>query len=258
MTLPLTTYKPGTPIWVDLGSKDPTAATAFYTQLFGWEAEVLGAEAGGYVFLRKDGKLVAGLGGLMSDQQPTAWNTYLYVTDADAAVQAVVAAGGQVIAPPFDVLESGRMAVFMDSAGAAISVWQPKQMWGGEIFNVPGALCWNELNSRDLEASKSFYSKAFGLGVNAHPMGPGMGEYVEWQAEGRTVARAMGMPPGVPAQVPSFWLVYFAVADIDATIARVTELGGTVSMGRADSPQGPLAVFMDPQGGSFAAIQMNA
>ena len=35
-----TSYAPGTPSWVDLGSPDAKAAADFYGGLFGWKAEM--------------------------------------------------------------------------------------------------------------------------------------------------------------------------------------------------------------------------
>ena len=77
-----------------------------------------------------DGKDVAGIGPLQSPQAPTAWMVYIGTTDADALAAKVQAAGGAVIAPPFDVGDQGRMAVFQDPAGAFISAWQPLAMSG--------------------------------------------------------------------------------------------------------------------------------
>jgi predicted enzyme related to lactoylglutathione lyase len=59
------------------------------------------------------------------------------------------------------------------------------------------------------------------------------------------------------ANVPPNWLVYFAVADTDAAVAKAQELGAKVMMGKQDSPAGPFAVLMDPQGAAFAVIQVS-
>ena len=48
-----TSYAPGTPSWVDLGTPDPAAAAAFYSGLFGWVIEQGPPEAGGYRIVRK-------------------------------------------------------------------------------------------------------------------------------------------------------------------------------------------------------------
>jgi predicted enzyme related to lactoylglutathione lyase len=67
----------------------------------------------------------------------------------------------------------------------------------------------------------------------------------------------MDMPPMVPAEVPSHWLVYFAVDDTDASVAKAQELGGSVRMPPMDVPVGRFAVVADPQGATFAVIRMS-
>jgi uncharacterized protein len=245
-------YVPGTPSWVDIGT-DIEGAKTFYGGLFGWTTMDAGPpeETGGYGFFLADGKFVAGYGP-QQNPGPPAWTTYVDVTDADAVVGKVQAAGGTVVVPPMDVMTAGRMAVFQDHQGAFISVWQAGEHRGAQLVNEPGAWCWSELNTRDVEGSKSFYSAVFGWDPTTHGEGPGA--YTEFQVAGNSVAGMMAMPPMVPAQVPAHWLVYFAVADTDAAVARIGELGGALTAGPMDVEPGRLAVVTDPQGGFFGVI----
>ena len=41
-------YEPGTPSWVDLASPDLPSSVSFYRDLFGWEPDDQGPDAGGY------------------------------------------------------------------------------------------------------------------------------------------------------------------------------------------------------------------
>jgi predicted enzyme related to lactoylglutathione lyase len=127
-------------------------------------------------------------------------------------------------------------------------------MHGSELFNTPVSLTWTELHTRDLEAAKAFYPKVFGFGIKENDM-PGGGKYVEWQINGRSIAGAMNMESQMPPNVPSYWLVYFTVANLDQIIKRAQELGGKVLSPPIDIPQGRFAVLTDPQGATFAAIQ---
>src|SRR4051812_44061900 len=157
-------YAPGTPSWVDLASPDPDASARFYGGLFGWEATDPGPveESGGYRMLQRDGRNVAGLGPTQGEGQPAMWTTYVSTDDAEAVAAKVREAGGRVMMDPFDVLGAGRMAVFVDPAGAYISVWQPQDHHGADVVNEPGSLCWNELATRDIDQAKAFYGAAFG------------------------------------------------------------------------------------------------
>lgn len=244
------------PIWVDLATADVKKAADFYSQLLGWEADLdLGPDAGGYGIFRLGGKDVAGIGPLQSEGQPTAWSIYIGSDDADAVADKVKAAGGNVIAPPFDVLDQGRMAVFQDPLGAFFSVWQPIKMAGAGVTGQPGSLGWAELNARGVGETKSFYKAVFGWGAKeGEAPAEGMPPYIEWQLADESVAGGMEMPPMVPAEVPSFWLAYFSVADVDAATQKVEELGGRVSMQPMDYPGGRFSVVQDPQGATFALM----
>ncbi len=248
-------YQPGTPCWIDIGT-DVEGAKAFYGGLFGWTTIDAGppdADMGGYGFFLKDGKMVAGYGP-QQNPGPPSWATYVGVTDADAVVPAVEAAGGTVVVAPMDIPGAGRMAVFEDHQGAFISVWQPAGHDGAQLVNDPGTWSWNELNTRDVEGSKTFYSAVFGWDAVTHGEGPGA--YTEWKLGGRSIGGLLAMPPMVPAQVPPHWLVYFAVSDTDAAVARIGELGGSVMVGPMDVQPGRLAVATDPQGAAFAVITL--
>jgi hypothetical protein len=154
----------------------------------------------------------------------------------------------------FDVMGAGRMAVFQDPTGAYISVWQRGEHKGAELFNQPGSFTWNELQTRDIAAAKRFYPAVFGWGVKDNAMGPMT--YTEWQVDGRSIAGGMTMDPGVPAEVPPYWLVYFAVDDTDAAVSKVQELGGKVWVPAFDSPAGRFAIVSDPNGATFAVIKV--
>ena len=251
-----TTYDAGTPSWVDHASTDLEASNTFYGALFGWEPDDQGAEMGNYTLLKKGGKTVAGNMPAMGEGQPSVWITYVSVEDADATVALAKDAGAMVFVEPMDVSDIGRMAVFADPAGAAIGVWQPKTFIGAELANEPGAFAWNELNTRDLAASKAFYSKVFGWQPNDMDMGEMA--YTEWKLGEKSVAGMMPMPDMVPAEVPSHWLVYFGVDDTDATVAKATGLGASALVPPTDIPPGRFAVLADPEGAAFAVIKMSA
>jgi predicted enzyme related to lactoylglutathione lyase len=248
-------YEHGVPSWVDLGTADFAKAGEFYSALFGWSVQAGPPEAGGYALAELRGRPVAGIGP-QQNPGPPVWSTYVNVDDADAVVAKVAGAGGMVFMAPFDVMDVGRMAVFADPTGAAIGVWQPKLHKGAGIVNEPGTLTWNELMTTDTAAAEGFYATVFGWGAVTH--GEGVGAYTEFQVAGRSIAGMMVKPPEMPAEVPPYWGVYFAVADTDATAARVTELGGTIMMAPQDIEPGRFAVAFDPTGAMFSVITMKA
>ncbi|HEY6424286.1 MAG TPA: VOC family protein [Pseudonocardiaceae bacterium] len=251
----MTPYEPGTPSWVDLGSPDPVASAAFYSALFGWDAMDGGPEAGGYRMCSLGGKPVAGIGAQQQTGMRPYWTTYVSVADAAATTEKVRKAGGKVFMEPMEVIGFGHMAVFADPTGAAISVWQPLRHIGAGLVNEPGTLCWNELTTREPDLAVPFYRDVFGWGARPRQMGPVT--YTEWTLGEKAVASMMPMDGNWPADLPSHWMVYFAVADTDAAAARVAELGGTVHVPPSDIPPGRFAVVTDPHEAAFSLITMN-
>src|SRR6478752_2218856 len=157
-----TPWAPGTPCWVDLMTTDQAAARSFYGELLGWDVEVGPPETGEYGMASIGGRSVAGIGGMMGMEHPPVWNTYLATADADATVQAVVAAGGSVQAPAMDVMEFGRMAVVQVPGGGFTSLWQAGAHIGMSLANETGAVVWNEFMTRDFDAASKFFTDVFG------------------------------------------------------------------------------------------------
>jgi uncharacterized protein len=270
-------YIPGVPCWVDTGQPDPEGVLDFYSGLFGWEFESSmppGAE-GKYFTAKVRGGDVAAVGSIPPGlPQIATWNTYVWVDSADETASKVRAAGGGVVMEPFDVMDSGRMAVCTDPEGAAFCVWQAKEHKGARIVNEHGALNFNGLNTRDVDAAKAFYGSVFGwttLDLGAAEMWtlPGYGDYLERDNPGlRKLVAEMGGAPGFEdvvasinpiaaeqADTPAHWSVTFAVDDADAAAAKATELGGTVIVPPFDAPWSRLTIINDPQGATFIASQ---
>src|SRR5260370_41345209 len=107
------------------------------------------------------GKRVAGIAPKMSPEAPTAWSVYIGTDDADDLAKKVQAAGGKLVAPPFDVGDQGRMAVFQDPTGAFISGWQPRAMNAAFPSGEPGTFAWAQLRSRRGNKAIPLYHTTF-------------------------------------------------------------------------------------------------
>ncbi len=247
-------FAPGTPCWVDLGTTDIPAATTFYGTLFGWTIEDLGPEAGGYGFIRQGDKQVGGIGPATDPARGTSWAVYLSTDDVDATAAKVEANGGKVLAPPMDVMDQGRMAVLVDPTGGIFSAWQAGAHKGSELVDAHGSLSWAELMTADVSTAKAFYEAVFPVTTRDVGVDQGM-TYTLFEVDGKSVAGAMQIGPE-QAGMPTAWSIYFAVDDCDAVADKAAELGATELM-RDDSPAGRLAIFRDPQGGTFAIIKNN-
>ena len=133
-----TGYEPGTFCWTDLGTMDAAGAKAFYTQLFGWDAQDVPAGNGRtYTLARLGGNQVAGL--FEDEQRPhPSWLSYVSVDDVDATASSALELGAETMQEPFDVMTIGRMAVLRDPTGAVFAIWQAGDSFGAELVNDPG------------------------------------------------------------------------------------------------------------------------
>lgn len=251
-------YEDGVFCWVDLMAHDIEAAKQWYGKLFGWETTPTD-EHMHYSNAMQDGKMIAGIGGMPDELKatgmPAVWNSYVYSQDAAKVEAAAREHGGEIVMPTMQIAEHGSMLVFRDPGGASIGVWQPGEHRGAGLVNEPNSLCWNELATRKLDACKQFYSKVLGWTYEVSSMGDF--EYSSIKVGERHNGGILPFLPDMP-DVPSHWMVYFAVADTDAMARKCEELGGTVHVQPEDIPNvGRFAVLSDPQGAVFSVIKMS-
>ena len=247
-------YAQGTPNWVDLQTTDQAAAKAFYTGVFGWSYDDQPMDGGAVYSMAKIGdESVAAIAPqspeLAAAGAPSMWNTSLAVDSVDEASAKVGPAGGTVAMEPFDVMDAGRMAFVIDPSGAAVALWQAKQHIGAGLVNEPGTVIWNELITDNPDAV-GFYEQVLGVTTSTADMGEN--KYTMFEVGGQQVGGTM--PPQMPG-VPNHWHVYFAVADADATAAKIKQAGGSIVAEPFDTPIGKMAVAADPQGAVFSLFQ---
>ncbi|HEX6116455.1 MAG TPA: VOC family protein [Solirubrobacterales bacterium] len=257
-------YPHGVPCWVEGLVPDPEGMREFYSGVFGWEFEgpgkMPGEESSAYFVARLRGRDVAGIGSLPQGVEAATWVTHIRADDADAAADAVRAAGGSVVVEPLDVPPVGRMAVLDDPTGARFVAWEAEGREGAQIVNEPAAWSMSSLVTPDPEAAAAFYVAVFGW--ETMELGPGM-----------TVFRLPGFVGGEPGQpVPrdvvavmaatedadgAFWQADFWIDDIEAVAATAVERGGEVVEPPAEFPGAPFisAVLADPAGARLSVSQ---
>ena len=253
------TKRHGTPNWADCATTDLGGAEEFYAVVFGWTCEHVTASDGAvYSIQRLDGKMVAGIYELSEEIRrmgvPPHWGTYIEVDDVAAVLASVSAGGGTVVEGPFEEADVGTFAVIRDPVGAYLRLWRSAPQHGGEVFNVPGAMTWNELLTKEPQKAAAFYEKVLGVEPATTSEAPG---YTLLKVNGRPVAGILRMAPEM-GDHPASWDVYFACDDIDATVQKVIEAGGTALREPFDVPGARMAVLRDPLGAVFEIIRMES
>lgn len=123
------------------------------------------------------------------------------------------------------------------------------------MTNRPGEPIWYELLTDDIGKARGFYAAVFGWTISAPPMTvPGAENYeIIGRPDGGFAGGAMPLTAEMIAGgARPGWLVYFGVADVDASVLKLRELGGGVIMEPFDIPMvGRVALVTDPQGHPF-------
>jgi hypothetical protein len=244
--------------WVELATTDQNAAKNFYSSLFGWSAADMPMGPGEfYTLFKLEGRDAAACYTMRPDQSsqgmPPNWLLYVATEDADNSAKQAAAAGGQVLAPAFDVGEFGRMAVLQDPTGATFSVWQPKQNPGLGITGN-NAFCWADLSTPDQKEASDFYSKVFGWQMMKDTDDEPHSGYLHIKNGEDFIG---GIPPAQNrGNMPPHWLLYFGTANCEASVAKAKELGATIFLPPMKIEDvGTMSVLADPQGAVFALFQ---
>jgi len=251
-------YPDGVFSWVDLGTTDTEVAKRFYGGLFGWSfLDQLTDSGVVYSMAQIEGYNVACLGPLDSEMEkqgvPPFWSSYIKHDDVDAVGAWSTQAGDTGLFPPFDVMDTGRRTMIQDPAGEVFGVWQPGQLIGAQLVNIPNTLFWNELQAPDLEVARDFYSAVFGWTYDVDPNG-----YVAVKAGDRVQAGMMKMTEET-GEVPPNWSLYFLVENAADAAARAVELGAQVIVPPTPAGEiGKFSLLQDPQGAVYSVIEYNA
>ncbi len=252
MTRHDTPWPAGTPSWVDLTTSDPDRARAFYAAVLGWEHETSGDPTNGYTICRVDGAAAAGIGASMTPDSVDGWGLFFATTDVDATSAAVTAAGGTVTSGPLEIPGRGRFVTFVDPTGATYSGWQGDPFIGTEIVNEPGGLVWEDLRTDDPDSARAFLTAVFGH--EHRPLGDdGPQDYTMMNLPGGDPLGGVG--PLFSRPSPQ-WLLYFAVADIEAARTAARDNGALAVDDVQHTPFGLMSEVSDPGDARFVLMQV--
>lgn len=257
-----TQHAAGTASWYDLTTAKPEETRQFYSRLFGWTFEDQGPDYGHYHWVRKDGHAVAGFIPTSPELQnmPSVWTVYYASDDAQSDAARIRELGGQVLVEPMQVQHLGHMLVAADPTGAMFGLWQPLEFHGSELENEHGSMTWQEVNTRDADQARDFYTRLLGATSEPIPLEtmPGGTAYHILQKDAQNVAGILQMDPEHwPLTTPPHWMPYFAVNDVREAVQVAAASGGAVSVPPFDTPYGPVAVLSDPAGAAFTVVQLS-
>lgn len=121
-----------------------------------------------------------------------------------------------------------------------------------------GNVVWYELMTADRKAAIDFYTDVIGWESEVFAGAePGKEPYVMWRSAQGPLGGVSTLPEAAKQMgAPPHWMAHVEVADLDATIAKASELGGKIFVGPIAVPAiGRFAVVGDPQGAAIMAFQ---
>lgn len=249
-------------IWYELMTTDAEGAKAFYDSVVGWTIGEGSPEFSGYRMINAPGG--GHSGGVLpitaEMQQHGArpmWLGYLNVDDVDEKVREIEAAGGKTWMAATDIPNVGRIALVTDPQAAPFYVMKPippadNPDAASDVFSEkPGHCGWNELQTLDVEAARSFYADQFGWRTDEFMSMGEMGEYRFIDHHGVRLGAMFDARNGLP---PHFRF-YFRVPSVSAAKERAEQIGGTIHIGPHEVPTGEwIVIGSDPQGAEFALV----
>ena len=114
-----------------------------------------------------------------------------------------------------------------------------------EMDTTPGIFSWNELMTRDANASAKFYEALFGWVREDQDMGGST--YSTLKSNGRPAAGMIVLPPEAES-MPVMWMGYVTVDNLEDSVAKARELGATIHKDITSIQMGRFAIIADPQG----------
>lgn len=242
---------PGKLIWFDLLTSNMASAQQFYGAVFGWKFADASDGQRRYSVISIGGERIGGI--FQPAVAPKAgsnarWLTFASVADAEAAARQAKSGGGQVVSGPTSIPDRGTHAVLRDPQGALFAVLKSDSGDPPDDAARPGEILWADLFSSKPEEAANFYRSLLGWTNDGGPT-----------ASGRLLMNAGGYSRAGIKQLPSGakpgWMPYVQVANVAATLKRVTSAGGKILL--APSPEifnGQVAVIADPQGGVLGVV----
>ncbi len=118
----------------EMPAEDRKRMADFYSNVFGWQTQMLGEEMGSYVVVsttetgedgrpKRPGAINGGF--FMKSPDNAAPSVVIAVEDIEAHAKKVADAGGKVLGEPVEIPGVGRYVSFVDPEGNRVSMLQP-------------------------------------------------------------------------------------------------------------------------------------
>ena len=234
------TKNSGHVVWHDLITPNLAQSQTFYGSVFGWQFEAINDR---YTLASLDGKLIAGMAELDNKQNASHWLSLISSKNIAGVSEKTIKAGGKVLVSSTEIKGRGTIAVLEDPQGAVFSLINTVN-GDPETHQTDNSWIWQEVWSDNPEQSKAFYQSLGNYSAQNKPLSNGNYSYLALNG-----TPAIGFVKKPDAEIGNTWVNYIKVADVDATLLKVTAAGGIVLMAPNDKVRsGSVAIIRDPAG----------
>lgn len=249
----------------DIAVPEHEREVRFYSKVLSTGNEPLWREAD---LMNNLGMPIIGLGALSPEYRdlPLQWMPHIQVEDVALSVERASRLSGSVVMHSKDDAGASQWAVLVDPNGAAFGIIPVAMAAAAHTESAPasdtasstGRISWLDLTVPNARVTRDFYSEVVGWAVQEVPMKDDNGQYADYNMLGKDDSPAAGVchTRGVNADVPSVWMIYLPVGDLDESIRRVGSEGGSVIKSTRDGDgKWMYAAVKDPVGACFVLIQ---
>ncbi len=222
----------------EIGSTDPTSLVGFYRDVFGWNIEAM---PGTEPYLVVDTRSARGIYGGIGHGEADYVTFYAGVDDIHASLARAEELGGKVAVPVQVIPDVVTFALFTDPQGNLIGLVSNEGAPPDRVEAGGAPVTHFEINSPNITALHAFYQQLFGWTIHAdNPMNYGL-----VHAEpGAGIGGGLGQ-----SETGNSVTFYAEVPDLEATLAKVVALGGSIVHPVMEIPDMvTFAIFADPQG----------
>ncbi|WP_417883618.1 VOC family protein [Vibrio rumoiensis] len=239
----------GTIIWRDLATTAPDKVQPFYHNVFGWNFESVNND---YSLITYQGQPIAGMAKMPSNSSTNYWLPVISTNNVDNTLSQSKLAGGKTLIKKTTLKGRGELAVIQDPQGAVFSILNTFTGDPAPLAKQDGNWIWQEIWTDNISQSQSFYQTLGDFKSTDKTM---LGHSYSYLAINDQPAFGFVKKPN--AEVPTTWVNYIKVSDINATVEKIELNGGHVLMAPTKEVRnGTVAIIRDPAGAGFVIQEM--
>jgi uncharacterized protein len=239
---------PGRWVWEELFTDDVAAAKTFYGRVFDWQFEQVGEGKDAYTVVKSSDRSIAGIlhyPKAAEADRSARWLGLMSVPDVKMAAEQASAAGGEIVMAPRRFEGRGEIALLADPEKAFFGIIRSDSGDPVDAFPSFNSWMWVELWAKDPHQMAEFYREIGGYMVKPQDSGS---DRTEFYLVVNDYPRA-GIIEFQRQDLPSAWLPYIRIKDLEKTLDLVRKDGGQVIIEPDPNIRnGKVAIFIDPQG----------